>query len=254
MLQTSRPAAIECIDLTEEPSLDVAAHVSKKDVSSIDALYASCAGHAEFSSLRQGAWLSDKVLTMLPTTLEDEPFLIVDSAVVRLLFSNVQRNDGLTEFEYGVLKLKRMLMKRKILGWSAPDTILAIVNHGNNNTHWNVVVFNIPSRTVTWFDSFAGSGLGSAHINIETRIRQALVEAAIDVEELMLQDLMMFPDSQLFPMCPQQSNGHDCGVFAFICVKYIATGRMSLISQLPPDLAHFRKLIFAEVVLRRSFV
>jgi sentrin-specific protease 1 len=87
----------------------------------------------------------------------------------------------------------------------ALDRILFPVNL--NNSHWTLAVVNMRDRRFEYYDSFGG-----AEPTIIQNLRLWLMEESRDKRgiELLLED---WEDYYPGECIPQQTNGHDCGVF-----------------------------------------
>lgn len=214
--------------------------ISAEDFVTTENLYASPGVWEEeewYKTLKPKQWLSCRVLQDYKDLISP-PEGYTDVCVVDTWYADRVMDDK--EESYVAEKLRRMLRKRAL---PTPSKIIAMV--GQSNTHWYLLCYDVGGGKVYCFDSLA-TGISKKHRLVEAKLRKAL-----EATKMYAVSFQEMAPVALFPTCPQQNNGHDCGVYTCIIARLICEGRLGVISQLPGELGWFRKLILAEIKLHR---
>ena len=109
-------------------------------------------------------------------------------------------------------------------------------------SHWTCLCVNVAEKRIEYYDSLAGSA---------THVTNAFKKWYIDdVRDKKGQDVDFSKWSVVFPDCPQQRNGFDCGVFAIKFAECLGRGGAMDFRQ--GDMPYFRKKVACEIVQCRA--
>lgn len=154
--------------------------------------------------IEKSGWLNDKIIGFVYEYFEVEQFKNAKDDIVFLNPSVVQLIKMLPKMEAAAILDSSNLLQKK----------LAFIPLNDNETlypggsHWSLIVCDFTKKCFFHFDSSSPSSTGFNQDSAKQICRH-------------LASIFSFPDN-LFPMpCPQQTNGHDCGMYVLAVTEHL---------------------------------
>ena len=187
-----------------------------------------------------GTWLNDECVNFYMSLLNDRDKADADGdqQFPRCHFFNTFFHEKLTPgggYEY-----------KAISRWTRPKKLKKDIHEHCDRivfpihlpAHWTCLCVNVAEKRIEYYDSMAGAA---------THVTNAFKKwYCDDVRDKKGQEVDFSEWSVVFPDCPQQRNGFDCGVFAIKFAECLGRGGAMDFSQ--RDMPYFRKKLVCEIV------
>lgn len=180
----------------------------------------------DLRTLRGSCWLNDEVVNSYGylLSLVDKSVLVHNSYFFTLLGQRTPQG------EINLQKIDRIHKRKKVESIFAAEKVLIPVNI--NNAHWVCYCIDHTLKTITYFDSFPYSQFNPLLSEyMQAELKRTHSETLAYTEEVAI--------------CPQQSNGVDCGAFMLMNMRNCVAGKQVHVEQ--EVMPQVRKMIALEL-------
>ncbi len=173
-------------------------HITRKDLKRLD----------------NGCWLNDEIINFYIEMLKERDSRLSTSLHDRISSHYFHSIFYMKLMENGVYNYANVRRWTKKVDIFSKHKVFFPINLNNN--HWVLAVAHIVSKTIVYYDSFAGNGV--PHLR---NLLKWLADEYDDKKKMLLDTsewILIGHSSDV----PRQENGFDCGMFALTCADYLS--------------------------------